>query len=153
MKTLTLTKAHDLSQLTDELLTAFPALRDALRVEGPSTGARVKDPNNAEGYITLPADPPNTLHLTVPDAADEAAITAVARAHDPAVVSASERQTTERTAATTDLSNATTAALTRLDAISSGGGAYSTEQVRAAVVDMARLQRQLLRYLATRMAG
>ena len=60
---------------------------------------------------------------------------------------------TERTAATTDLGDAVTAAMTRLDAIISGGGAYTATEVRSAVVDMARVQKRLLRYLAARLSG
>ncbi|HXI17889.1 MAG TPA: hypothetical protein VNM48_16125 [Chloroflexota bacterium] len=147
MKTLTYTQTHDLSQLHEEVLAALPALRDTLRVEGPSSGAQVKDPDNAGKYVTLPADPPDTFRLTVPDDADEAAIAAVVKAHDPAVLSASERQATERTAADTDLHAGAKASLVRLDAIISGGGAYTAAEVRSAVVDLARVQRRLLRHL------
>ncbi|HXI18489.1 MAG TPA: hypothetical protein VNM48_19160 [Chloroflexota bacterium] len=153
MKTLTLTKAHQLGQLHDELLAAFPSLRDTLRAEGPSTGARVKDPDNAGQYVTLPADPPDTFHLTVPNDADEAAIAAVVKAHDPTVLSASERQDAERAAADTDLHAGAAATMTRLGAIISGGGAYTAAEVRAAVVDVARIQRQMVRYLVARLSG
>lgn len=138
MKTLKYSAPHDLSQLHDELLAAIPALRgeDApgqplLRVEGEGT----------------------TVVLTVPEATSEAALVAVVKAHDPTVASASERQATERTAAHTDLHLTATAAMTRLDAIISGGGAYAAAEVRAATVDMARIQRQALRYLAARLSG
>ncbi len=130
------TKAHKLTLLHDELLAAFPALRETLRVEGPT-----------------PNDPPNTIRLTVPDGTDEAAIVAIIQAHNPAAQSVAEQQDAKRTTATTDLSGAATAALTRLDAIISDGGAYTAADVRTAVVDMARLQRHVLRYLVARLSG
>ena len=153
MKTFTYTQPHKLNQLHDELLVAFPALSESLRLEGPSSGARVKDSDNDGEYITLPADPPDTFHVTVPDDTDEAAIAAVVQAHDPTVVSASERRTAERTASNADLQTSVAAAMTRLDAIISGGGAYTAAEVRTAVVDMARIQKRLMRYLAARMSG
>ncbi len=134
--TITRAKAHKLTLLHDELLAAFPALRETLRVEGPT-----------------PDDPPNTIRLTVPDGTDEAAIVALVQAHNPAAQSVAEQQDAKRTASTTDLSGAATAALTRLDAIISDGGTYAAADVRTAVVDMARLQRRLLRYLVARLSG
>jgi len=153
MKTFTYTQPHNLNQLHDELLVAFSALSESLRLEGPSSGARVKDSDSAGEYITLPADPPDTFHVTVPDDASEAAINAVVQAHDPTVVSASERQTAKRTASNTDLQTSVAATLTRLDAIISGGGAYTAAEVRSAVVDLARGQHRMLSYLAARLSG
>ncbi len=130
------TKAHKLTLLHDELLAAFPALRETLRVEGPT-----------------PDDPPNTIRLTVPDGTDEGAIVAIVQAHNPAAQSAAEQKDAERTTAATDLSGAAAAALTRLDAIISDGGTYAAAEVRTAVVDMARIQKRLLRYLVARLSG
>ncbi len=134
--TITRAKAHKLTLLHDELLAAFPALRETLRVEGPR-----------------PNDPPNTIRLTVPDGTDEAAIVALIQAHNPAAQSVAEQQDAKRTASNTDLSDAAEATLTRLDAIITNGSSFTAVQVRDAVVDMARLQRRLLRYLLDRMSG
>lgn len=96
MKTLTFTHVHDLAQLNDELLAAIPSLLGVSRLEGPSSGARVKSPeylswldNGAEGdapeqYVVLPADDADTVRLFVPDDTDEEAITTVIQAHTPA---------------------------------------------------------------------
>ncbi|HXI15691.1 MAG TPA: hypothetical protein VNM48_04910 [Chloroflexota bacterium] len=80
-------------------------------------------------------------------AIDAAADTA---ARDVAQAVASAPETIERTASTTDLRDGAAAAMTRLDAIISGGGAYTATQVRDSVVAMAQVQRRLLRCL---MAG
>ena len=72
MKTLSFSRAHDLAQLHNELLAAVPALAGTfLRDDG------AEEPKlRVEGIGT-------TVHLTVPDDADERAIAAVVDAHEP----------------------------------------------------------------------
>jgi hypothetical protein len=74
-------------------------------------------------------------------------IVAALDAHDPSGPSPAEQQQAERTAATTDVQATYQAAVTRLDAIIANGGTFTAAQVRDAVVDLARIQRRMLRLL------
>lgn len=159
MTTLTLTQPHSLPQLHDELLAALPALAPTLRVEGPSLGARVKTAEYAEWlktregevpvqlYVELPPDPPNTVHITVPDDADQQSVAAVVAAHDPSVVGTSEQRETERTEATTDVLNSAAAIIRRMDEIKVGGLLFTATQTKEAQVDMANAVGKITRYL------
>ena len=60
---LTFTKAHNLSQLHDEILALYPDLKDALRVEGRD-----------DGFI----------RLTLPDGVNDPGLTTLVAAHVPA---------------------------------------------------------------------
>ena len=158
MPAVTMTHPHLLSKLVDELVTAFPAIAPTLRAEDAAGQRRVKattplppgatpDPNDP-AYMLLPAENPNTIHLSWPDDAGitEAQVTAVVNAHDPTPVP------TQRDLDTKDLRDTYQAAVTRLDDIVANGGSYTAADVRTAVIDMARIQRRLLkslRYLAT----
>ncbi|HXI15912.1 MAG TPA: hypothetical protein VNM48_06030 [Chloroflexota bacterium] len=73
MKTLTLTKAHDISQLHDELLAAVPTALVCVRADGVCDAVAIVESAG------------NEIRLTVPDDADEAAIAAVVKAHVPSV--------------------------------------------------------------------
>ena len=85
MPTISPVRPHHLNKIHDELLVAFPALAATLRVEGPYGERRVKDPANPGQYVTLPAEPPDTLHLSWPDASGVTVeqIQAIVSAHDP----------------------------------------------------------------------
>ena len=87
MKRLNFTKLNNLSLLHDELLAAIPALRPV-----PNGQGRI----DSDGNIALEAvmgveGTDNELWLTVPDTADEAAISTVVQAHDSTVVVSSPR--------------------------------------------------------------
>lgn len=91
MATLVLQQPHSLAKLADEVYAAHPELRGTLLVEGCAGERRVKDSGGARAhageyvYVTLPADPPNTVRLSWPDdvAVDAAALSALVRAHNP----------------------------------------------------------------------
>jgi hypothetical protein len=71
VRTLTFDRPNLLSKLHDELLAAVPAVR-------PVTG-----PDGTLVAVMRVEGDGNLIRLTVPDAADETAITAVVAAHDP----------------------------------------------------------------------
>jgi len=77
MKQLRFTKTHDISQLQDELFVAIPALSPALNDAGriDPAGEVAREP------VIYAHGQGNEIILTVPDAADEAAIQAVVDAH------------------------------------------------------------------------
>jgi hypothetical protein len=135
-KLLTFTKAHDLSQLHDELLTAIPALAGVYESGQPNL--RVESTGNE-------------IRLFVPDNADEGQISTVVTAHDPANLSASEQLVAEMTTARNDLANQYSAAMTVLDNIVTNGASWTNVQVRDAVIDEARILRRTLRYLKAEM--
>ncbi|HXI15131.1 MAG TPA: hypothetical protein VNM48_02080 [Chloroflexota bacterium] len=66
---------------------------------------------------------------------------------DPTAIARDKAATAERSAAHADLHDGAKASLVRLDAVIANGGAYTAAEVRTAVVDMARVQKRLLRYL------
>lgn len=80
---------HLLAKLHNELLTAFPTLAPTLHVEDAYGERRVKTGDRDDAgdwlYETLPAEDPNTLHLSWPDDAgvSEQQIAAIVNAHDP----------------------------------------------------------------------
>ena len=61
-----------------------------------------------------------------------------------------EAHQAETAASHTDLTNQVEIALNRLTDIATNGGTYTAVQVRDAVVDLARIQRRVLRYLVVR---
>jgi hypothetical protein len=88
MADLRIRQAHHLGKLHAELLAAYPALAAALRVEGPAGPRRVKAAGSQPGnpvYETLPAEPPDTVHLSWPDGRGptEEQVRALVAAHDP----------------------------------------------------------------------
>ena len=89
MKRLQYTKANNLSWLHDQLLAAIPALGPVLNARGELEAVMV-----VEGKGT-------DIWLTVPDAADEAAIADVVRVHDASAqrpLSATEKEKNKRIA-------------------------------------------------------
>ncbi len=122
MITLTTTTGRP-EKLADEILAAFPVLAADLRLE-------------YRGSVIV---------TSLPDDADVAGVQAVIAAHNPNTPSAAELATTERTAATTDLRGQASDALTRLDAIIAAESTMTTNQLRIAVVDIARMTRRLVR--------
>jgi hypothetical protein len=79
---------------------------------------------------------------------------------DPAIVAAeqaaetaAQAASTERTAATTDLRDQYAAAVTRLDAIIANGSTFTAAQVRDGLIDVARIERRLLRVLRAQIGG
>ena len=72
MKTLSYRKVHNLSLLHDQILAAVPSLRPVPKPSEPSVLEAVM---RVEGQG-------DDIWLTVPDTADEAAITVIVQAHD-----------------------------------------------------------------------
>lgn len=115
MPRIPITKAVDLEQLQAQL--------QAAGISAPGLGT------DSGGLFTYG---PNGQPVDLPETA-----AAVVTAHTP--------EPREAAVAREDLSTQYTAAANRLDAIVADGAAYTAPQVRDAVVDMARIQRRLLR--------
>lgn len=116
------TRANKLDLLHDQLLAAGVA---AERVEGLGT----------------------QLWITVADEQAKSAVDAIVAAHDPAVPTTGEIEQQQAAADRADLAAQFQAVMARLDAIVADGGTYTANQVRDAVVDLARSQRRVLRLL------
>lgn len=119
-QTFTYTKAHKLSLLHDQLLAAGVA------------------PSHIEGIAT-------DIRVTVADGVAKAAVDAVVTAHDAAVLSAAEAGDQAEVADRSDLVAQYAAGMARLDAIVTDGPTYTQTQARDAIVDLARIQRRVLR--------
>lgn len=61
--TLTFVQPHHLAKLADEIRAALPAV--PVYVTDAAGERRVKDPGNPGSYTTLPAEDPDTLHVTL----------------------------------------------------------------------------------------
>jgi hypothetical protein len=76
---------------------------------------------------------------------------------DPAIVAAEQAAETAAqaasTEATTDLRDQYAAAVTRLDAIIANGSTFTAAQVRDGLIDVARIERRLLRVLRAQIGG
>ncbi|HXI15155.1 MAG TPA: hypothetical protein VNM48_02205 [Chloroflexota bacterium] len=113
----------------------FPTAPDDGAVEiveiDQTTAARLREPGrktlSKDGVLTVTPPPPP----------------------DPAAIARDEAAAAERSASSAEMMDTATAAITRLDAIITGGGAYTAAEVRTGLVDMARVQRRLLRCLMT----
>lgn len=120
MPTYPYTKPHKLSLLHDQLIAAGIA---PLRVEGAG----------------------NQIWVTVSNETTEASVGAVVAAHDAGALSAGEQDEDEFESAQADLRAQYAQAVTRLDVIVTDGPTYTAAQVRDAVVDLARIQRRVLK--------
>ena len=87
------------------------------------------------------------ITIDVQDAVAKAAVDAVVNAHDPAVITTGEQDEAEHETARDDLRAQYQTMLTRLDDIAANGSGYTAAQVRDAMVDLARIQRRVLRLL------
>lgn len=132
MSTITIKRAEQAVQenaLHDAILATHPELAATLRVEASA----------------------DEVLLTLPDDVDPVPIEAIVAAHDGAAAQvARAAAATERTAAETELRDQLQLALDRLAAIVNDPAATDTAaKVRTALLDVARIQRRILRYVAT----
>jgi hypothetical protein len=87
----------------------------------------------------------DAISLTYPDGQAKPSVDTVVAAHDPSVLTADEMAVLETQTDRADISSQYAAAVTRLTAIVTDGSTYTAVQVRDAVVDLARIERAVLK--------
>lgn len=130
----TYVKACNLSLLLDQLLAGIASLRPVADAAG-----------NLQAVMSVSGSPDGqSVTLGLPDNVDLVAVQAVIDAHTPSGKSVAEQIEADRSAATAKIKQRYSAAKTSLDSIVTDGAKYTDDEVRAALVNLADLVRDLL---------